>query len=85
VGPGHCLSVPIGLSLSLKEPPAPQLQLPSRSRSALARAIVDCVVAQLPERRRRLLVAGGYATTEGLRGLPASVNVVSRLLIRGTL
>jgi hypothetical protein len=85
VWPGHCLSVPIGLSFYLKELHAHKLQLPYRSRSALAREIVDFVATQLPERHGRLLVDGGYATKECLRGLPASVNVVSRLLISGKL
>jgi len=47
------------LSLSRKEPHAHKLQLPYRSRSALAREIVDFVVAQLPERRLRLVKSPG--------------------------
>jgi hypothetical protein len=83
--PGHCLSVPIGLSLYLKEAHAQKLHLPSRSRSALAREIVDFGAAQLPGRRIRGLADGGYATKEYLRGLPASVHVVSRMLLTGKL
>src|SRR2546428_248458 len=83
--PGHCLSVPIGLSLYLKADHARHLPLPYRSRSALAREIVDFVAAQLPARRLRVLADGGYATKEVLRDLPASVNVVSRLLSSGKL
>jgi len=83
--PGHCLSVPIGLSLYLKEAHARKLQLPYRSRSALAREIVAFVAAQLPERQIRVLADGGYATKECLRDLPASVDVVSRMLITGRL
>ena len=83
--PGHGFSVPIGLSLYLKEAQARKLHLPYRSRSALAREIVDFVAAQLPERQIRVLADGGYATKECLRGLPAAVNVVSRLLITGKL
>jgi hypothetical protein len=83
--PGHGLSVPIGLSLYLKEAPARKLHLPYRSRSALAREIVDFVAAQLPGRRIRGLADGGYATKESLRGLPAAVHVVSRLLLTGKL
>ena len=83
--PGHCLSVPIGLSLYLKETQARKLQLPYRSRSALAREIVDFVATQLPDRRIRVLGDGGYATKECLRRLPAAVDVVSRLLITGKL
>jgi len=83
--PGHGLSVPIGLSLYLKEAHAQKLHLPYRSRSALAREIVDFVAAQLPGRRIRGLADGGYATKEYLRGLPASVHVVSRMLLTGKL
>jgi hypothetical protein len=83
--PTHCLSVPIGLSLYLKEAQARKLEFPYHSRSALAREIVDFVAAQLPGRRIRLLGDGGYATKECLRRLPATVDVVSRLLITGKL
>jgi hypothetical protein len=83
--PKQCLSVPIGLSLYLKEAQARKLQRPYRSRSALAREIVDFVAAQLPERQIRVLGDGGYATKECLRGLPTAVNVVSRLLLTGKL
>ena len=83
--PTHRVSVPSGLSRSLKEAHARKLQLPYRSRSALAREIVDFVAAQLPGRRMRGLADGGYATKEYLRGLPASVQVVSRMLVTGQL
>jgi DDE superfamily endonuclease len=83
--PGHCLSVPIGLSLYLKEALAHTLKVPYRSRSALAREIIDFVATELPGRRIRVLADGGYATKEVLRGLPPSVDVVSRMLITGKL
>jgi hypothetical protein len=83
--PQHYLSVPIGLSLYLKEAQARKLQLPYRSRSALAREIVDFVAAQLPDRRIQGLSDGGYATKAYLQGLPASVHVVSRMLLTGKL
>ena len=83
--PGHCLSVPIGLSLYLKEAHARRLHLPYRSRSALAREIVDFVATQLPARHIRVLADGGYATKDYLRRLPAAVAVVSRMLITGKL
>jgi hypothetical protein len=83
--PQHALSVPIGLSLYLKEAQARKLKLPYRSRSALAREIVDFVAAQLPERRLRVLGDGGYATKECLRKLPATGHVVSRMLVTGKL
>lgn len=83
--PGQRVSVPIGLSLYLKEEQADQLQLPYQSRSALAREIVDFVAAQLPTRRIRVLGDGGYATKAYLHQLPATVAVVSRMLITGKL
>ena len=69
--PGHCVSVPIGLSLYLKKAQARKLKRPYRSRSALAREIVDFVAAELPTRSIRVLGDGGYATKEYLRRLPA--------------
>ena len=83
--PGHCLSVPIGFSLYLKKAWARKLMCPYRSRSALAREIVDFVAAQLPARQIRVLGDGGYATKAYLRRLPAAVDVVSRMLITGKL
>jgi hypothetical protein len=83
--PGHCISVPIGLSLYLKEAQARKLNLPYQSRSALAREIVDGVAAALPTREIRVLGDGGYATKEYLRRLPATVHIVSRMLLTGQL
>lgn len=83
--PQYSLSVPIGLSLYLKEEGARKLKLPYRSRSALAREIVDFVAAQVPARQIRVLGDGGYATKECLRQLPATVHVISRLLLTGKL
>ncbi|MGH7965529.1 MAG: IS701 family transposase [Candidatus Binatia bacterium] len=83
--PGHRVSVPSGLSLYLKEEQAHELQQPYQSRSALARAIVDFVAAQLPARSIRVLGDGGYATKECLQHFPATVDVVARLLITGKL
>jgi hypothetical protein len=83
--PGHRVSVPVGLSLYLKEEQARKLKLPYRSRSALAREIVDFVAAQLPTRRIRVLGDGGYATKDYLYQLPATVDAVTRMLITGKL
>jgi DDE superfamily endonuclease len=83
--PGHRVSVPVGLSLYVKEEQAQQLKLPYQSRSALAREIVDFVASQLPARRLRVLGDGGYATKEYLHQFPATVDVVSRMLITGKL
>jgi DDE superfamily endonuclease len=82
---GQHVSVPIGLSLYLKEEHADKLKLPYQSRSALAREIVDFVAAQLPTRQIRVLGDGGYATKDYLQQLPATVDVVSRMLITGKL
>jgi hypothetical protein len=83
--PSHSVSVPIGLSLYLKEEQACKLKLPYQSRSALARELVDFVAAQLPQRQVRVLSDGGYATTAYLAQLPATVHVVGRMLITGKL
>jgi hypothetical protein len=83
--PSHSLSVPIGLELSLKAAAAQKLHVPPRTRSQLARDIVDFVAQQLPERSIRVLTDGGYATKDFLRDVPESVHVVSRLLVSGTL
>ena len=83
--PGQQVSVPIGLSLYLKEEHAQQLNVPYHSRSALAREIVDFVAAQLPTRQVRGLGDGGYATKDYLQQLPATVHVVGRMLITGKL
>jgi hypothetical protein len=60
--PGHSVTVPIGLELYLKAEQAQQLGLPCRSRSALARTMLDFGAAQLPGRQIRALGDGGYAT-----------------------
>ena len=83
--PGQQVSVPIGLSLYLKEEQARQLGVPYQTRSALAREIVDFVATQLPTRRIRVVGDGAYATKETLHELPATVDVVSRMLLTGKL
>jgi hypothetical protein len=83
--PGYHISVPMGLSLYLKEEQAKQLNMLHRSRSVLAREIIDFVSEQLPGRAIRALADGGYATKEFLRDLPNNVDVVSRLLVTGKL
>jgi hypothetical protein len=81
--PGHFLAVPIGLEVYLKEKQARKRQVPYRSRSALARAMVDTVATELPGRQIRMLGDSGYATKECVRALPARIQMVSRLLISG--
>src|SRR5712692_5843623 len=83
--PGHHLSLPIGLELYLKETLAATLKVPYRSRSALARRIVDHVAATLPTRAIRVATDGGYATQAFLRALPTNVDVVGRFLLTAKL
>jgi DDE superfamily endonuclease len=83
--PGHSLSVPIGLELYLKPDQAKALNVPYRSRSQLARAILDFVAEQLPGRPIRALADGGYATKDYGRTLPASTHVVGRFPISAKL
>ena len=83
--PGHHLSLPIGLELYLKETLAATLQVPYRSRSALARRIVDQVAATLPARAIRVATDGGYATQAFLRALPTNVEAVGRFLLTAKL
>ena len=68
--PGHALSVPIGLELYLKPAQAQKLGVPDRSRSQLARALLDFAAEQLPERHFRSLADGGYAPKDDVRQLP---------------
>jgi hypothetical protein len=83
--PGHHLSLPIGLARSLKEALANTLKVPYRSRSALARRIVDHVAAALPTRAIRVATDGGYATQAFFRDLPTNVAVVGRFFLTATL
>ena len=83
--PGHSLSLPIGLEVYLKEALAKTLKVPYRSRSALARRIVDHVATELPTRRMCVATDGGYATQVFLRALPSNVHVVGRLLLTAQL
>lgn len=64
--PNQSVRVPLGLSLYRKEEPARKLNVPSQTRSALARESVDGVAVQLPTRRIRVLGAGGSATKDTL-------------------
>lgn len=70
----------MGLALSLNATLANQLKMPSRSRSALARRIVDHGAAALPTRPIRVATDGGYAPQACFRDLPSTVEVVGRFL-----
>jgi hypothetical protein len=83
--PGHSLSIPVGLELYLKEPQAHKLNVPYRSRSQLARDILDFMAEQLPGRPIRSLTDGGYATKDYVRQFPETAHVVGRLPISAKL
>ena len=83
--PGHSLSVPIGLELYLKPDQAKALNVPYRSRSQLARDILDFLAAQVPGRPIRSLADGGYATRDYARQLPEAAHVVGRFPISAKL
>lgn len=83
--PGHSLSVPVGLELYLKPAQATALNVPYRSRSQLARAILDFLAEQLPGRPIRSLADGGYATKDYVRRWPEAAHVVGRLPISAKL
>jgi hypothetical protein len=83
--PARSVRGPVGLSLYLKKEQTDTLPPPYQTRSALAREIVEFVAARLPTRRIRALGDGGYATKDTLQQLPATVAVVSRMLIAGKL
>ena len=68
--------------LYLKEP-LPTNEGAHRSRSALARRIVDHVATTLPTRAVRVATDGGYATQAFLRDLPTNVDVVGTFLAHG--
>jgi DDE superfamily endonuclease len=83
--PGHCLSVPVGLALYLKPAQAQKLNVPYRSRSQLARDMLDFIAEQLPGRSLRTLADGGYATKDYVRQLPDAAHVVGRFPIHAKL
>jgi DDE superfamily endonuclease len=84
-GPGHSLSIPVGLELSLKPAHAQQRHVPYRSRRQLARDLLACSAHQVPGRPIRSLAAGGYATQDYVRQLPQAPHVVGRLPISAPL
>ena len=83
--PGHCLSVPVGLELSLTPAPANALNMPYRSRSELARALLDFMAEQWPTRHIHSLADGGYATKDSGRAFPKTATAVGRLPISAQL
>jgi hypothetical protein len=63
----------------LKAEQANTLSVPYRTRSQLARDMLDCMAAQLPGRHIRRLADGGYATQDDVRQLPEAAHVVGRV------
>ena len=59
--------------------------MPYRSRSQLARDILDFVAEQVPGRPIRSLADGGYATKDYVRQLPEAAHVVGRFPISAKL
>jgi hypothetical protein len=57
--PGHSLRVPVGWELYLQPAHAQKRNVPYRSRSQLARDILDFMAEQLPGRQLRSLADGG--------------------------
>ena len=79
--PGHHLRVPVGGERSLKAPQAHTLHVPYRSRSQLARDLLDCVAQQLPGRSIRSRTDGGSATKDDVRQWPEAVHAGGRFPI----
>ena len=80
--PEAFVSVPIGLALYLKKNEAKRLDQPYRTRSELAREMLNRVCRLVGPRRTVLSVQDGdYATKKFLRGLPQNARVVGRLPI----
>ncbi|MBN2872032.1 MAG: transposase, partial [Halothiobacillaceae bacterium] len=84
--PEHFVSLPIGLKLYLKDEEADALDRPYRSKSELAREMLDAVCRLAGPKRTVLSVQdGGYSTKDFLQELPSNAEVVGRLPIDGPL
>lgn len=84
--PDGFVSVPIGLALYLKKQTALEMGRPYRSRSQLARAMLEHLCPLVGPGRTVLSVQDGdYATKAFLRGLPKNARVVGRLPISSPL
>ena len=80
------LSLPVGLRLYLKKNEAEQLDRSYRSRSQLARQILDQICEMVPEGRTVLSIQdGNYSTKEFLQDLPPGAEVVGRLPVNSKL
>ncbi len=79
------LAIPLGLRVYLKEKDATKLKRDHKTRSKLAREIIDFIANLLPHRRFLVKADGGYSTKEFLRDLPSNVDIIGRLPIDGRL
>jgi hypothetical protein len=82
--PEQYLALPFGIEVCLKAEEAKKLKRPQRSCSVLARGMLERL-CRATDRRVLSIQDGGYATKEFLRGLPAQVQVVGRMLKSGVL
>jgi hypothetical protein len=82
---GHGLSIPVGLKLYLKEDIAKGLQVNYKSRSQLAREIIDLIATTLEDYSIVVSADGGYSTKHFLRSLPCNVDVTGRFPVSSSL
>jgi hypothetical protein len=83
--PGRTLTIPVGLKLYMKETVAQALGQPYKSRSQLARQMLDLVASALAGRPLMVSADGGYSTKEFLRNLPGQVKATGRFPVASNL
>jgi hypothetical protein len=83
--PGHGLCIPVGLKLYLKEDTAKDLKIRYKTRSQLAREIIDLIANTLEDYTIMVSADGGYSTKQFLRSLPCNVQVTGRFPISSSL
>lgn len=82
----HFVSLPIGLKLYLKKEQAEALDQPYRSKSDLAREMLEAVCRLAgPDRTVLSVQDGGYSTKDFLQELPSKAQVVGRLPVNSPL
>lgn len=82
---GYQLSIPLGISVYLKEEQAKKWGRIYESRSQLARQMLELLVVGMPERTFRLVADGGYATREMQKALDARIQFVGRMMINAAI
>ena len=83
--PGHTFTIRLGLRLYLKKSVAQALGQAYKTRSQLAREMVDLLAATLDGRLLMVSADGDYSTKEFLRQLPANVQVTVRFPVDANL